>query len=219
MTKHKNIRKSMSLMLCLSLMCALLLACSGCGNKEKDALVGTWETTLDMTDMVNDEMKAGLGSDAAEMMKYLTIDDFSIKVSLTFNSDDTYKMSVDEKALEDCVDNVINIFRDGIEKYFEELIAQQGIDMTVDEVLEAMNMGTLDDLIEEAFDRDDLMSSVDDMESSGKFEVKGGVMYLTDKDGTGMESYKLDGNKLTLTGEGVDDSDLEAFYPLVFTKK
>lgn len=218
MTKHKNIRKSMSLMLCLSLMCALLLACSGCGNKEKDALVGTWETTLDMTDMINDELKASMGNDQ-EMMSYFKIDEFGIKAILTFGSDDTYKLSVDEKALEKSLDNVISIFRDGLQNYFEDAMKGQGIDMTVDELLQASGMGTLDSLLEEALDRDDLMSSMGDMESSGKFEIKNGALYMTDDDGTSTESYKLDGNKLTFTGEDSKDSDLEDFYPLVFTKK
>lgn len=221
MTNRKNMRKSTSLLVCLSLMCALLLACSGCGgSKEKDALVGTWETTIDMTDMVNDELRAGMGSDAEEMMGYFNIDDFSVRISLVFGGDDTYKMVVDEAAMEKSVDNVIDALRSGLEQYFEDLMAQEGIEMSVDELLQLTGIGAMDDLMDEAFNRDDLMSSIGDMNSSGAFKVKDGVMYLTDGDDTVMEeAYELDGSKLTLTGEGVTDGDLVGLYPLVFTKK
>ena len=57
------------------------------------------------------------------------------------------------------------------------------------------------------------------MESSGTFEAKDGVLTLTDDDGPGTEAYELDGDKLTLTGEGSEDSELADMFPLVFTKK
>lgn len=217
MMKHKNIRKSVSLLLSLSLLCTLLLLCSGCGNKAKDALIGDWETTIDMTGMINDEMSAGLDSDP-ELMDYFSIDNFSIKLTLSFRDDDTYTMSIDEAALEDSVDQVIELFRTGIVNYFEDMIAQSGLDMTVDDVLAASGY-TLDQFLEETFDKEDIMSSMDEMESSGTFEAKDNILYLTDEDGTGLEAYELDGDKLTLTGEGVDDGELEGLYPLVLTKK
>ncbi len=217
MTKNKSIRKSMSLLVCLSLLSALLLICSGCGSKDKEALIGTWETTIDMTDMLNQELKAGMGNDE-ELMSYFNISDFKVKIILEFNDDDTYKMTADEAAMEASVDSLIDTFRDGITKYFEDMIAQEGLEMTVDEVLGQMGM-TMDSFMDQMFDKDDLMSSVDDMESSGTFEAKDSILYLTDDEGTGLEAYELDGDKLTLTGEGVDDSDLEGLYPLVFNKK
>lgn len=214
--KHKNVRKSLSLLVCLSLMSALLLACSGCGGGDKKALLGNWETSIDLTDMINDEMKAGLNDD--EMLQYLTVEKFTMELSLSFNEDNTYAMSVDEAALESSLDQVIATFKTGLTQYVEEMIAAQGVEMTVDDFFAQVGI-TLDDMLAQAFDKDEVMSSLDDMESKGTFEAKGGVLYLTDDEGTGLESYKLEDGKLTLTGEGVDDSDLEGLYPLVFTKK
>lgn len=216
MMKHKNLRKSLSLLACLSLMCALLLACSGCGGGDKKALLGDWETSIDLTDMINDEMKAGLNDD--EMLQYLTVEKFTMELSLSFNEDDTYAMSVDEAALESSLDQVIATFKTGLTQYVEEMIAAQGVEMSVDDFFAQVGI-TLDDMLAQAFDKDEVMSSLDSMESKGTFEAKGGVLYLTDDEGTGLESYKLEDGKLTLTGEGVEDDDTKALYPMVFTKK
>lgn len=215
--KHNNIRKSTSLLLCLSLLCSLLLMCSGCGNKEKEALVGTWQTTVDLTDMLNDEMKAGAAGNE-EMLDYFPITDFSFKMNLTFRDDGTYEMVVDEAAMEKTVDGLMDTFKTGANQYFEDLIAAEGVDMSVDDVLSQMGL-TLDGLIEQLFDKDTIMASADEMESKGTFEAKNGVLSLTDDEGTGLESYKLDGNTLTLTGEGVEDADALMVYPMVFTKQ
>jgi len=212
----KHVRKNLSLLLCLSLLSALLLVCSGCGNKEKDALIGEWKCSIDMTDMLKEELEAGLGSDQ-ELMSYFDIGTFNIDLTLSFQKDDTYSMSVDEALLEQNIDQLIDSMGQGITKYFEDMIAEEGLDMTVDEVLEASGY-TMDQLMAEAFNKEELMSSMDDMESSGTFKAKGGTLILTDDDGPGTESYELDGDKLTLTGEGAED-DVKDLYPLVFTRK
>ena len=120
-------------------------------------------------EMVNEQMEAGMGSDQ-ELMQYFTIKDFSIKLALTFNEDDTYKLAVDEAAMGQSLDNI-------------------------------------------------MMSSLGEMESSGTFQAKGGMIYMTDGDGTGVEPYELEDSTLTLTGEGVDDGELVGLYPMTFTKK
>ena len=216
MTKNKTMRKSLSLVACLSLMCALLLACSGCGNKEKDALLGTWQTTIDLTDMINDEMAAGLDDD--EMLQYLTVEKFTMDLTLVFNEDDSYSLSADEAAMSQQLDTIIESFKGGMTRYIEDMIAAEGVDMTVDDFFAQLGMD-MDTLMDQAFDKEDLMSAADAMESKGTFEAKGGVLYLTDEEGTGLESYKLEDGKLTLTGEGVEDATMKDLYPMVFTKK
>ena len=217
MMKNKKVRKSLSLLACLSMMCALLLMCSGCGGGGKKALVGTWESSLDLTDMVNEQMEAGMGSDQ-ELMQYFTIKDFSIKLALTFNEDDTYKLAVDEAAMGQSLDNILADFKEGATRYFEDLIAESGQEMTVDEALSAMGL-TMDDFMDQLFSKEDMMSSLGEMESSGTFQAKGGMIYMTDGDGTGVEPYELEDSTLTLTGEGVDDGELVGLYPMTFTKK
>ena len=60
----KNLRKIAAFLTSLGLLCAILMTCSGCGgNKDKEALLGDWVATVDMTEMMNDELKAGLGDD------------------------------------------------------------------------------------------------------------------------------------------------------------
>ena len=218
----KNMRKSAAFLVSLSLLCAILLACSGCaGNKDKEALIGTWETTLDLTSMMNDEMKAGLGNDE-ELMSYFTISNFTVTLTISFQDDDSYTLAADAASMEKSVDNMIASLQDGFSKYVEDMVAQQYPDMTMDEFFEAIGM-TMDEFYDDTFgsalDKETLMSAVDDMESIGTFTAKNGILTLTDDEGPGMEAYELDGNKLTLTGEGVEDGSLMGLYPLVFTKK
>ena len=168
MTKNKTLRKSLSLVACLSLMCALLLACSGCGNKEKDALLGTWQTTIDLTDMINDEMAAGLDDD--EMLQYLTVEKFTMDLTLVFNEDDSYSLSADEAAMSQQLDAIVDSFKGGMTKYIEDMIAAEGVDMTVDDFFAQLGMD-MDTLMDQAFDKEDLMSAADAMESKGTFEA------------------------------------------------
>lgn len=158
-----------------------------------------------------------MGSDQ-ELMQYFTIKDFSIKLALTFNEDDTYKLAVDEAAMGQSLDNILADFKEGATRYFEDLIAESGQEMTVDEALSAMGL-TMDDFMDQLFSKEDMMSSLGEMESSGTFQAKGGMIYMTDGDGTGVEPYELEDSTLTLTGEGVDDGELVGLYPMTFTKK
>ena len=218
----QNMRKSAAFVVSLSLLCAILLACSGCGgDKDKEALVGEWETTLDLTDMMNDEMKVGMGGDE-ELMSYFTLSDFTVTLTLTFRDDDSYTLAADQASMEKSVDMVIDTLKNGFTRYLEDMVAQEYPDMTLDEFFEAADT-TMDEFYDDTFgdalDKETLMSSTDEMESSGTFKAKGGILTLTDDAGPGMEAYELDGDKLTLTGEGVEDSSLMGLYPLVFTKK
>lgn len=218
----KNLRKSAALLASLGLLCAILLACSGCGgSKDKDALIGEWESTLDLTGMMNDEMTAGLRNDE-ELTSYFTISDFTVTLNLTFRDDGTYTLTADESSMEQSVDKVLDTLKDGFTRYLEDMIAEEYPDMTLDDFFEAAGM-TLDEFYDQTFgdtlDRDALMSSTDDMQSSGTFQAKSGILSLTDDEGTGLEAYTLEGDTLTLTGEGVEDSDLVGLYPLVFTRK
>ena len=47
---------------------AMLVTLSGCGEKESEKFVGTWETELDMTETINEGF-----SEDAEMAKYLKV--------------------------------------------------------------------------------------------------------------------------------------------------
>lgn len=217
MKRAKKMRERLSLLVCLGMLTGLLLSCAGCGGGDKEALLGDWETTIDMTQMINDEMKSGMGGDQS-LMDYFTVEEFSLKLVLSFNEDDTYQLAVDEGALDQSMDKVIEGFRAGTIRYFEDMIESQGLGMTVDEVLAATGT-TLDEFLDQLFDKEVMMSSMGEMESKGTFEAKKGILYLND-DEPGMEAYELKDGKLTLTGEGVDQDDaLFDVYPMVFTKK
>ena len=65
-------KKSVAIVLCLALVFSLCLC--GCGSEKKQVL-GTWTTTIELADQINEGI-AGSDPEAAE---YLTIDSFKLR--------------------------------------------------------------------------------------------------------------------------------------------
>ncbi len=180
-----------------------------------DPLVGDWARTEDGTDDFIQGMQLGAG-DNSEMLEYFDFDrvEFIVQYTLSFREDGTYELSVDEDAYERAIDNVLEVCRDWFYDYFADAIQKEGLDMTVDEYLESVGY-TMDSLMEESFDKDDLMSTKDQMEQSGTYQADDGSLLLVSGGGEEELSYTLNGKKLTLTGS--DDGSISG--TVTFTKK
>lgn len=180
-----------------------------------DRLVGNWVYSLDLTDMLYDELESTMGDD----IEYFSFHNFSLNVNLSFSSGGTVRMSIDEAALERSLNTLINDLVDGVEVYFDAYAREEGIDMTLEEYL-ASEGYTMDDFVDEmldqaGFDMDDIMSSVSGMNISGTYEADGSNLTVFTSSGSNVLPYTLSGNKLTLhsdTGGMLGDT-------MVFTKK
>lgn len=201
----------------LALLLALLLA--GCGGGDAAALVGEWSLTIEMADSLNAEW----GSDE-EMAQYLHVDTFPVEMRYTFSKDGTYACSLDEAAFQASVDRVKAQLKEGLLAYGQDIIAQQGLEgvVTVEDLFEVMG-GSLDDLIDEAFDEDAVSQLMEEAASEGNYEAKDGRLYLSD----GVENrvdpliydlYTLEGDTLTLTESVGGDTDMAELYPLTLKK-
>lgn len=181
-----TVKKFTALFTCLCLSLSLLFTCSGCNSKDKDTLTGTWESAVDMTEMLN----ASLASDpeTSELNDYLKIDSYVLNLVFTFNSDGTYKIAIDRDALAETSASLLENLKDGMVRYFEDTLKDAGLEMTVEEALEASNVN-LDDM----FDMDEILSAFDAVESEGTYEVKDGKLYLTDKatNTVDIETYEM----------------------------
>ena len=217
-------KRSMKNIVGILLIAAMVLAFAGCGNSkasDKEQFVGSWKATLDLTDVLNESLKEGIAQADADMADYFTVDRFGFDVIFTFNDDDTYSSKIDEATLEKSTAAMKAGLKDGLTSYFEDMVAEMGLDMSVDKLLDASGF-SLDELLDEALPADLFDEVLDEFRLSGKWKAKDGKLYTTesvndDIDDSGYELYEITsaGIKLSL----VDDSEDEAgVFPMLLTK-
>ncbi len=213
-------KKRIAMILALVIVASLALVGCGKGGNDKDALVGTWSGKVDITGIFNDEIMASLGSDAEGLEGYK---DLAMTINLDLKADDTYTMAMDEAGTTELMESIKAQTKDILLAYMEKMIKDMGVDMTVEEAMEAAGI-SVDELLDAMFGADGLDAADLMEEISGKYMVKGGEIYL----GEGSDEpedvipnpYKLDGNKLTIEADKLSDGDevAEFMFPLVLEK-
>lgn len=215
-------KKLFSVALCLILSFSMLFTMTGCFG-EQSKYIGTWKGTLDMTDIVAEEL-----ANDEEMGDYFTITDFSIVMNLEFNDDGTYSMWVEEESIEEAMDKMIDDLTLGMEDYLTDYFASEGITVTVQEALDALGM-TMDELMEDSFDNEMMDKTIDEMlneiKGEGNFKVDGDKLFLSDGleyavDENAYEICEISGDILKLL-EGVgykDGGPFAELYPVTFTR-
>lgn len=209
-------KRNVSLLLVLGLIAALVLG--GCGKKDDSkSLVGEWQATLEMVDLLNDSLAAD-----PDMASYINIDSFALKMDLSLRDDGSFTMSLNEASVTDAVNGIKTPMKDGINAYMEDMAS--GMGMSVDDLLAAAGMD-LDSMIDEMLSPEMILSSIGDASESGNYVAQDGKLYLLDegvtKPGSDDEAipYTLSGNKLSLEKPAGDDlGDFADFFPLEFTK-
>ena len=211
-------KKILSLVLIGAMLLTALLSFTGCGS-DADKILGTWETTWDMSDMLAKEVA---GEDIAQ---YMQIKDFAVVMRFTFNKDGTYKMEVSEESLKAAFETLKGQLAEGMTAYMEDMLADSGLDMSVEEAFGLSGID-MDAVIEEAFTEDMLDDVVDEFISDGEYEVKDGKLYTFDK-GDDLDEdeyirYELSGKTLVFSELVSDDDDSAAaseyLFPLTLNK-
>lgn len=206
-------KKILALTLSVLLVVGLL---AGCGGADK-GIIGKWAMTLDMVDMLNEEL-SGLGMD--ETMQLST---FAITMNFDFKSDGTYTCELDTAAFQTTMDTMKDELRVGFTKYIEDMIASQGVDMTIDEFFE-MSGTTLDEALDDAFSAEDMAGMAEELAGEGNYETKDGKLFLSDGldyrvDPEVYYTYTIDGDSMSfLSGVGTDEDEFAEFFPLQLTK-
>ena len=143
-----------------------------------------------------------------------------LTLSQTFKADGTFETFIDEDDLEAYFDAIKALIRDGLVAYFEDMLVQSALDMTVDELL-ALSGTDMDTMLDETFAAMDFDSMADAFKASGKYALEDGKMYGTASNGSinknVYETYTLTEDTLTLHavfGQAADG----VTYPMVFTR-
>ena len=165
--------------LLLALVMALSLA--ACGSKDDSKqLVGTWQCALDLTEKMDEEMAANLGTE------YTSEVPVSLYLTTVFNEDGTFSMSPDLGATTES----LNAYIQALKPALVELLYKEAEDrgMTRDEFDSALADSGLTvesqvDSVLALFDVSTLLSDVESELDSGKYKLEDGRLYLAETDG------------------------------------
>ena len=205
----------------MMLTALMLLGLTGCGATDAEKMVGTWSTEINISSVIEESLEL--------YEEYFDFSDLVVVMTMTFNEDGTYSSGITEEDAQVLVDDVMSEIESNIVKLLEDQIADQGLSITVDEMLAFAGM-TLDDFttaITEAFEQQDLVGVlVEQSASEGKYDAKDGKLYLSagldyEVDESMYDTYELDGDTLTLL-ENVGGEEAEFMleaYPLVMTRE
>ena len=191
----------------------LLTMLTACGSKTDKAMLGKWVCEMDFGSYLNE----GLATEP-EIAQYLMVDEFVLEVELYLNEDGTYKMTADTTANKASFENVKAELADGMEDYLTAAAEEDGFTMAD---LLAASETTIDEMMDEAFGDSMYYEIIAEMEAEGKFEAADGKLYMSDGlnydiDKNVYETYTLNGNVLTITGDS--DGTTDGMYPMEFKK-
>lgn len=188
---------------------------------EQRKFIGTWRATVDMTDLVQEEMQ-----DMPYISDYITVTDFSCDLIFTCNENGTYSLAFDDDSIDKATDNLLLDIKDAFYDYFEnELREEYGADISLEDVM-AYAGTSIDDLMDEDFSNafsEALREELSEEVLAGNYSVRSGKLYLTDDydddiDLDDYDTYRFDSEKLVLTGSSDSDPDDMLGYPIEFEK-
>ncbi len=203
-------KRVLSVVVVAVLMLTMLTAC---GSKIDKAMLGKWVCEMDFGSYLNE----GLATEP-EVAQYMAVDDFILEIELYLNEDGTYKMTADTTTNMASYEAVKVELAEGMEAYLTAAAAEY--EMTLEEILAASET-TIEEMMDETFSVDMYYGIIGEMESEGKFEAADGKLFMSDGlnydiDKNVYETYTLNGNTLTITGDSAGTTD--GMYPMVFKK-
>ena len=181
-------------------------------------VVGEWKGTVDLSDTMN---KAIVGTDAS-LGQYFNFTGLTLDINLVLTEDGTCHLNVDSASAEALMGTLKGQISDGFYAYVDDLMAEYGFDYTADEFLGLMGY-TMDSFIDEYIDTDELVETLTDVSSTGKYVVEGDMLYMSssmDQDPKDVKGnpFVLEGNKLTINASEATGSDISFMYPLVLNR-
>ena len=213
-------RRSIAWVFCVALLGALLLP--GCGVYEKKALVGTWTGSVDLTQPLNDAIEPQLG----ELNQFYTFDSFVLECIVTFTGEGTYTVGFERSSVERAFEQIMADLEAGMYAYMEQILQDQGLDVTVEEYLE-QGGSSIKRAMEQTLAAMDPEALIEELLETtameGNFDAEGGKLMLSDgleyqPDPAVYHTYRLSGGTLTIEQGSAEGSQIDALFPLILKK-
>ena len=226
----------MKKLISLLLAMAMLLTLTACGGPE---ILGTYETTIDLTDYLVESFDSGTGMAGTELSLSNYIDEFTLTITFEFMEDGTYHASLKQSAIDEAMTElkaaVLVMMDDLILKSFADIYNLYGYTITTKEDVESMtNMAweqiytstlgmSAEEFIGQLLDESISDQLWDSFVLEGKYDAQKGKFYSSsslDEDYTedSYETYEIEGDLVTFTG-GVNVEENEFLpYPFTLTK-
>ena len=196
----------------------------------RHALVGTWQTKLDMKDALAEEIDAQFAGMDISFSDYL--DHFEMVMRLTLNEDGTYHLSPDtagmEASLQSFRDAMTPFIRGYLQHYIANALKESGIEgdfSTLEGLEDAIGMDldsavvqslgvSIEEYVDTLMEEMNVDSLLADATAEGSYTVEPGKLYFSDE--SEPTDFALEGDTLTLH---VPDSDtLLGLTELIFTR-
>ena len=214
------IRKTASSLLAVCML-LMLFGCKGSSDQKK--FEGTWTATIDGTKSMNESIMEGMGEDGQAFSEYFQISKFEFVLTFTFRDDGTYSMSADEARFRNSIDNMLVELKAGMTRYFDDMLAAEGFDMTVDEFLDAQVGMSLDEYLDQIMPASVFYSMASEFSASGKWKADGGKLYLSENMNDDVDNGKYDLYEFTSSDEiklsvPPGETDPTGMYPIILKK-
>lgn len=185
-------------------------------------IFGTWSTTIDISDILNEELSLSLGMD-------VDIDTgMQMSFDLTLNEDMTYTAHCNTDALADEFDTYMAAVGTWLtEALYQQMEAEGMTREEIDAAFAAEGLGSLSvyiNLIIGQFDADELLSEADFEDVTGVFKFDEEKLWLAENEADLEDdylTYTLEGDELHITELSGDNEFFEQytdFFPIVFTR-
>lgn len=192
-------KKFISLFLLVFTLISVCLLAGGCaanGNNSDSAIVGTWNTTIDLAPTLLKE----LGTETEDFTKYLELDSFDLSFTFCLNEDNTYKLSVDEESFKKSTEDFLEAVTNAMVKYLEEMFKETGSGLTIEDYEKEIGMPIEDYITASLSESVNLNIDTD----TGKYSLSGTELTIGEDE---VITIKLTENTLTFTDYSGPDSE------------
>lgn len=183
-----------------------------------ESIVGTWAGSVDFTQMLTES----LATDPT-LSGYFTISSFVLDLTMTFDAEGNCSLAIDEESAKAAIEAVSQELLDGMLKMLNELLKQQGVEMTMEDYLAASGM-TMEDLRAQLSAELNVEDMVGELSQENTYEIRDGKLYLADADGNftedGAAPYTLLDGVLTIEAseEAAEEEYADYMFPLVLNR-
>lgn len=157
------------------------------------ALYGSWSSELlDESDIFLGEDSLFSGDEGEEMKPYFHFEPFENRYHLLLAEDGSFSLRIDAEVFSRSADAMLNSMRRGFHDYFtgsmEKALTEDGLSLEdaykvfgvedMDGIIEASLGMSLDEFMDLAFPRDEMLALADDIDESGTLSVENGLILL-----------------------------------------